>query len=76
MDKSTGSRVLQDGTGFRGGPKGEDGAIKFSPSWGAGRGGDGMEQDKIMWGRGEDPILQPCPAPLPSLILRHVSHLI
>jgi len=31
------------------------------------RGGAGMEQEKSMRGGGEDPILRPHPAPLPSL---------
>jgi len=32
------------------------------------RGGAGMRQDKTMRGRDEDPIFQPRPVPLPSLI--------
>ena len=31
------------------------------------RGGAEMGQDKTIWGRDEDPILQPRPTPLPSL---------
>ena len=37
----------------------------------AGRGGAGIGQDKTMQGGDEDPILQPHPAPLPSLLHKH-----
>ena len=52
--------------GLRGTLRGGDGARNFPRH--AGWGGAGMGQEKSMRGGGEDPILRPRPAPLPSLI--------
>ena len=46
--------------------KGGDGVRKFYTSYEVGA---GMEQDKTMQRGDENFILQPCPAPLPYLIL-------
>ena len=47
------------------GPKGREWGEKVFPVM---QGGARMRQDKIMRGRDEDPIFQPCLTPLPSLV--------
>ena len=63
--KLTRSRVLWDRMELRKAPRSRDGARKFSPSCKAG-------QDKTMQGENKDPIIRPCPTPLPSLDLGHI----
>ena len=51
------------------GPKGRGWGEKVFPVM---QGETRMGQDKTMWGKDEDPILRPHPAPLPSLIKIHL----